>query len=294
MIRTLAPDELTWFLSQSLRFLQHSDPQGLALRFNKHIHDKEAEADTSFVLIEHEPLAGVHVIAPQQDDDDQNLYLSHVWYSQAEADLERLLRHVFARHHYEAVHFPLFNFSEMHMGSVKNVFEKLGFALEGACDLDFDLAELPPLGTPLILEAWDLGADDAFQTFFEVAEAKKVSDDYWAWLKRWRGKFSPDYWFITRETLDQDPVGYIFFGAHSQGIDGLYYLTAAGVLPEHRHSSEMLRRVVLSGLHELASLAPLGQVETTIATDDPKLIRIFESLGFDTYSRYKRFIKRPK
>lgn len=294
MIRTLAPDELSWFLSQSLRFLHHSDPKGLAARFSKSIRDPDAEADNTFVLIEGEALAGVHVIAPEPDDDDQNLHLSNLWFTRSEADLEKLLRHVFARHHYEAVHFPLFNYSAAHVENISAVFERLGFALERVCDLDFELTDLPPLGTPLVLEAWVYDADDDFQLLFEAAEAKKLSDEYWAWLKRWRGKFSPDLWFIARETLDQEAVGYAFFGATKEGIDGVYYLTAAGVLPQHRQSSEMLRRLVISSLHELASMSPLGRVETTISTEDPKLIQIFESLGFDSFNRYQRFIKRPK
>lgn len=293
MIRTLAPAELTWFLSQALAFTQHSDPKGLALRLVKQVRDLEAEGDACFVLLEGRPLAGVHVLAPEFGDDDQNLYVSHVWYAEAEADLERLLRHVFARYRFEALHFPLFNYGVKHQQRVADTFGRLGFKLEGACDLDFELSSLPPLGTPLVLEAWDLSADDTFQALFEKAENRALSDEYWAWLKRWRGTFRPDLWFVARETLDQDPVGYIFFGAHSEDIDGVYYLTAAGVLPEHRHSTEMLKRVVLTGLHELASRSPLGRVETTISTDDPKLIRIFEGLGFDTYDRYQRFIKRP-
>jgi len=294
LIRTLAPDELTWFLSQSLRFLQHSDPKGLAARLTKHVHDIDAEADAAFVLIEGEPLAGVHVIAPEPDEDDQNLHLSNLWFTRNEADLEKLLRHVFASHHYEAVHFPLFNYGALQVDKIAAVFERLGFALERACDLDFELTDLPPLGTPLVLEAWSHDADDDFQVLFETAEAKQLSDEYWAWLKRWRGRFSPDLWFIARETLDQDAAGYAFFGATKEGIDGVYYLTAAGVLPEHRQSSEMLRRLVISSLHELASISPLGRVETTVTTQDPKLIQIFESLGFDTFNRYQRFIKRPK
>jgi hypothetical protein len=120
-----------------------------------------------------------------------------------------------------------------------------------------------------------------------------VGDHAWAYFKRWRGSFTPDLWFMARETLDQPPVGYAFFGAKVQGIDSVYYLTAAGVLQEHRTSSEMLRRVVISSMLELAAQSPLGRIETSLTMADPKLVQIFESLGFDTFHRYKQFVKRP-
>jgi hypothetical protein len=294
VIRSLAPDELIWFLAQSYAFLGHSDPQGFASRALHTMRDHEIEADKAFILLESgHPKAGVYVLAPEKDADDQNLFLSNLWYLHDPSDLERLLRQVFARHHYEALHFPLFNYSDRDITKIAASFERLGFKLETACDLDFELSELPPLGLPLVLEAWTYQADEGFQEVYRQAEAADPSDAHWAYLKRWRGPFRPDLWFIGRETLDQPPVGYAFYGTRHSSIDGVYYLTAAGVLPEYRHSSEMLRRLVLSSLHELASRSPLGRVETTLSTADSKLIQIFESMGFDTFNRYKRFIKQP-
>ncbi len=292
MIRTLSPDELSWFLAQAFTFLQHSDPKSFAARILPRLRDAELEADRMFILSEGEPLAGVYVIAPDIDDDDQNLTLSYAWYRHSAADLEKLLRHVFARHHYEALLFPLYNHSSQLIERVYPVFKSLGFRLETACELDFELAELPPLGLPLVLEAWSHATEVSFRELYEAAETP-ISDEYWAWLKRFRGRFDPDFWFITSETLDQPSIGYAFYGAKRRGLEGVYYLTAAGVLPMHRHSSEMLRRVLLSSLHDLASRSPFGRIETTLSMADPKLIQIFQSLGFDTFHKYQRFIKPP-
>ena len=294
MIRSLAPDELTWFLSQYYAFLGHRDPRGLARRVLQHARDLDHEAVRSFVLVlEGRPKAGANVLAPRPDEDDQNLYLSNFWFERDEADLERLLRTLLARNPHEAAHAPLYNFAPERIRGLEALFARLGFALETACDLAFDLAELPPLGLPLVLEAWSHTSDAGFRDLVEEAEAGPLSDATWAWFKRRRGSFSPDLWFIARETLDQAPVGYAFYGAQRKGLDGVYYLTAAGVLQEHRVSSEMLRRVVLSSMHELAARSPLGRLETTLSLNDPKLVHIFESLGFDTEARYPLFFKGP-
>lgn len=296
MIRSLAADELIWFLTQYYAFLGHSDARSFAQRIAPRIRDQDAEADRAFILVEgkDKPLAGVYVLAPEHDDDNQNLYLSNLWYTGSEKNLESLLRQVFARHKYEAVHFPLFNFSTERIQTITPVFDTLGFTLEGACDLDFELADLPPLGMPLVLEAWSYQTDDAFKDLYCRAESTHISEEYWAWLKRWRGKFNPDYWFMLRETLDQEPVGYAFYGAKQKGIDGIYYLTAAGVLPQYRDSSEMLRRLVISSMHDLASRSPLGRIQTTVHVTDPKLIHIFESLGFYIRNRYQVLVKYPR
>ncbi len=294
VIRSLAPDELTWFLSQYYAFLGHRDPRGLAKRLLHHARDLDHEAVRSFVLIENgRPQAGVNMLAPKPDEDDQNLYLSNFWFESDPDDLGRLLATTLSRHPHEAAHVPLYNFSAARTEELKRVFTPLGFRLEGACDLAFDLAYLPPLGLPLVLEAWSHESDIGFREVVEKAEAQPVSDALWAYFKRRRGSFSPDLWFIARETLDQAPIGYAFYGAERKGLDGVYYLTLAGVLQDHRFSSEMLKRVVLSSMHELAARSPLGRLETTVSTDDPKLIHIFESLGFDTFSRYRLFFKGP-
>ncbi len=294
MIRSLAPDELPWFLSQTFAFMGHRDPTGFAFRSVKQLRDAELEADHCFILMENrKAVAGVYVIAPAKGEDDLNLYLANPWFISDATQLERLLRQVFARFHYEAIHFPLFNYSELLIKKLEPIFNSLGFFLEETCDLRFELSELPPLGIPVILEAWSYQADQLFSQTYRQAEDPELSDEYLAWLKRWRGPFQPDLWFLGRETLDQDPIGYGFFGAHKTGIDGIYYMTAIGALAEYRHSSEMLRRLVLSCMHELASQSPLGLIETSMSMKDAKLIQIFESLGFETLNRYDKFIKRP-
>jgi hypothetical protein len=296
VIRSLAPDELSWFLSRYYRFLGHSDPKGLARRVLEHARDLDHEAVRSFILIDdssNRVKAGVNLLAPKPEDDDQNLYLSNLWYEEHAADLQFLVSRLLSRHHHEAAHVPLYNFSKRHIDALTEVFVPLGFRYGGVCELEFDLAHLPPLGLPLVLEAWTHESDALFRTVYERAEATTLSDAAWAYLKRYRGAFYPDLWFILRETLDQEPVGYALFGAEQRGLDGSYYLTKAGVMQAHRVSSEMLRRLVLSVLHELAARSPLGRVRTTIDSNEQKLIQIFELLGFDSRRRYAQFIKQP-
>jgi hypothetical protein len=293
VIRTLAPDELAWFLSRSLAFLGHSDPNTLARKLLPHVRDVDVEVSRSYVLIkEGEAKAGVHVLAPNIHEDKLNLYLTNFWYEDSARDLLELLENVLVEFPHEATYVPLYNFSVSRIAELEPFFKGLGFWREEVVELAFDLAEVPPLGLPLVLEAWSYSSDVGFREVYETSE-RKISDHAWAYLKRWRGSFTPDLWFIARETLDQPPVGYAFFGAKTQGIDSVYYLTAAGVLQEHRTSSEMLRRVVISAMLELAAQSPLGRIETSLSMSDAKLVQIFESLGFDTFNRYKQFVKRP-
>jgi len=98
---------------------------------------------------------------------------------------------------------------------------------------------------------------------------------------------------LLREGLDQEPIGYAFYGAKSFAIDGVYYQTEVGVLAEYRDSTEMLKRLVLSSLHELAAISPFGHVDTTV-NGDIKLKWIFEELGFDSSNSYQAFVKLPK
>jgi hypothetical protein len=296
VIRSLAPDELGWFLSQYYAFLGHRDPRGLAKRVLKDARDLDHEAVRSFIYLDafDRPRAGANVLAPLPGEDDQNLHLSNLWHVGDPQDLGWLLSRLLARHPHEAAHAPLYNLPAAHVQGLAPVFEAQGFALETVCELAFELADLPPLGLPLVLEAWTHESDEGFREVFEQAEAEAVSDARWAYLKRSRGSFSPDLWFIARETLDQPPVGYAFYGAERKGIDGVYYLTAAGVLQEYRFSSEMLRRLVLSSMHELAARSPLGRLETSLGGRDPKLLEIFGLLGFDTEARYRAFVKLPE
>lgn len=296
MIRSLATDELEWFLATSYDFLGHSDPRGFAQRSVRMLHDHLGEADRAFILFEEGdvPLAGAYAVAPEPEDDDQNLYLSNVWFRRDAADLTRLLRRLLAQFDHEAVHLPLYNASPARLEALTPALTALGFERREAVDLEFDLAELPPLGLPLVLEAWTEENDARFQAVFEQGEGFRPSEPFWAWLKRWRGPFRPNLWFLASETLDQRPVGYAFYGLLHEGLDGVYYLTAAGVLAEHRDSSEMLRRLLISSMQELAAQSPLARIQTLVTQRDPKLVHILESLGFERRGSYPVFVQQPK
>ncbi len=296
MIRSTSPDELEWFIASSYEFLGHSDPRAFARRAVRAVHDPVAEADRSFILFAagDVPLAGAYVRAPEQDGDDQNLYLSNLWFKRDAKDLERLVGELLARFHHEAVHCPLYNFSPEKLALVAPALEALGFERRQAFDLEFELAELPPLGLPLVLEAWSEEKDDLFRETFRRAEGYAPSETLWAWLKRWRGPFHPNLWFVACETLDQDPIGYAFYGLYQDGVDGVYYLTAAGVAAEYRESSEMLRRLLISSMQELAARSPFGRIQTLITQRDPKLIEILQSLGFETKGTYPAYVKQPR
>lgn len=294
MIRTLAPDELEWFLAASFAFLDHSDPRTFARKIVPRLKDSDQEAERAHVLFEGgKPVAGVHVSAPTANQDDQNLYLSSAWFKEEPAHLKRLVAYVLYKYPHEAAHYPLHGMPGERLRALDEIFPATGFSRVGACDLRFALAELPPLGLPLVLEAWTYESDSHFREIYARAEGIEVDSRAWAYLKRWRGKFTPDLWFIARETPDQVPVGYAFYGSHRDGIEGVYYMTAVGVLKEYRTSTEMLRRLLLSSMRELAGRSPLGSIRTTLLERDPKLIRILESLGFDTVTRYQEFVKLP-
>ncbi len=296
MIRSIAPDELEWFLASSYDFLGHSDPRAFARRSVRTFSDRSAEADRCFILFARGdvPLAGVYVRAPEPGDDDQNLYLSNLWFKKDAADLTRLLRELLDKLGHEAVHCPLYNVSPARLSALAPALLDLGFEQRQAVDLEFDLADLPPLGAPLVLEAWSEENDEHFQNVFEQGEGFGPSEAFWAWLKRWRGPFQPNLWFLASEALDQEPVGYAFYGTLQEGIDGVYYLTAAGVLAEHRDSSEMLRRLLISSMQELAAQSPFARIQTLVTQRDPKLVDILESLGFRRLGRYPVFVKQPR
>ncbi len=296
MIRSIAPDELEWFLASSYDFLGHSDPRAFARRSVRAFHDLSAEADRCFILFARGdvPLAGTYVRAPEPEDDDQNLFLSNLWFKGAAADLTRLLRELLDKFDHEAVHCPLYNVSPARLSALAPALSDLGFEQRQAVDLEFDLSELPPLGLPLVLEAWSEENDEHFQGVYEQGEGSTPSEAFWAWLKRWRGPFQPNLWFLASEALDQEPVGYAFYGVLQDGIDGVYYLTTAGVLAEHRDSSEMLRRLLISSMQELAAQSPFARIQTLVTQRDPKLIDILESLGFERRGSYPVFVKQPR
>ncbi|CAA9586014.1 MAG: hypothetical protein AVDCRST_MAG86-3790 [uncultured Truepera sp.] len=296
MIRSIAPDELEWFLASSYDFLGHSDPRAFARRSMRAVHDPLAEADRCFILFAEGdvPLAGAYVLAPEPEDDDQNLYLSNLWFKGAATDLSKLLSHLLHKFDHEAVHCPLYNVSPGRLEALAPALLGLGFEGRQAVDLEFSLSDLPPLGLPLVLEAWSEENDALFQGVFEQGEGYRPSEAFWAWLKRWRGPFHPNLWFVASEALDQEPVGYAFYGPLQEGIDGVYYLTAAGVLAEHRDSSEMLRRLLISSMQELAAISPFARIQTLVTQRDPKLVDILESLGFERRGKYPVFVKQPR
>lgn len=88
-------------------------------------------------------------------------------------------------------------------------------------------------------------------------------------------------------------MGYALIGTTERRLDASYYLTTVGVLPEHRHSSEMLRRLVVTILTDLASRSPLGRIDTSLTERDPKLIEILHSLGFETAAHYPILVQLP-
>lgn len=294
MIRKLAPDEVAWFLSRSLAFQGHPDPMGMAQRVSARLRDVRRDAAHAFVRIgEGMPTAGAFALVPETDDHDQTLRLSQLWFEDDPADLRALVSEILEQHPHEAVYAPLHGLLEATVASLAAALGPLGFGRDTHVQLRFDLVDVPPIGAPLVLEAWTLATDPAFRDIFERAEGP-VSDRTWAWMKRKQGPFFPDLWFLARETLDQEPVGFAFCGANRQGIDASYYLTAAGVLREHRTSSDMLRRVVNSTLDELSGRSPLGRMETTLSASDPKLIEILVSMGFTEVDRYDLFLKVPR
>lgn len=294
VVRKLSPDELVWFVSRAVAFLGHSDPWGFAQRLAPSFKDARRDAERSFVLFEDgHPVAGAFVRAHAPEDDDQSLTLTQLWYERSPEHLQQLIGELFDQHPHEAVYAPLIGVPARVIDALAAALAELGFVPDSYLDLCFDLSEVPPIGLPLVLEAWTLASDEAFRQIYETAEGSTLTDRGWAWLKRWRGPFKPDLWFIARETLDQEPVGYALVGTTERRLDASYYLTAVGVLPEHRHSSEMLRRLVVSILTDLASRSPLGRIDTSLSRRDPKLIGILHSLGFETVTRYPILVKLP-
>ena len=277
-----------------MAFLGHTDPWGFALRISARLRDPKRDAGRSFVLIgDGAPLAGAHVQGHAPEDDDQSLGLTHLWFEESPDHLRQLVEAIFDRYPHESVYAPLHGVSTPIEKKLGSALTGLGFRPDEYLDLRFDLSEVPPLGMPLVLEAWSLPTDGAFRDLYQLSEETMLSDRAWAWLKRWRGPFLPDLWFIARETLDQEPVGFAFCGTNEHRVDASYYLTAVDVLPEHRHSSEMLRRLVVSTLLDLGAQSPLGRIETSLSSKDPKLIDILRSLGFEIDDRYRLLVKLP-
>ncbi len=283
MIRPLAPDELAWYLARSFAFLGHRDPWGLARRTVTLLRDPRRDAARTWVRTDDgEPRAGVVAWPPNPDVDDPTLRLAQPWFADHDAGaFVELVVEVLDRHPHEAVELDMSAVPPEPASSLAVALARLGFEPDALRALAFDLAEVPPLGRPLVLEAWQLDDDPTFRSFVGRAEGWMLGDGRWAWLKRAHGRFTPDLWCLAYESLDRGPVGYALAGRRRAGVDGDLALTAIGVAPEHRASTEMLRRLVLSLLHELAGASPLGRVRAELSDRDPKLVAILRSVGFD-------------
>lgn len=295
VVRSLSPDEVAWFVSRAVAFLGHSDPRGLSQRLAPRLRDAASDAARCFVYAPSrgEPSAGVYVRAPGPDDDDATLTLVSPWHVDDPEGLRRLVGAVLERFPHEAAVAALHGVPPARARELQALLAPLGFVRDEVRRVRFELSEVPPLGRPLVLEAWSLRAERAFRDLFERAEARQLSDEAWAYLKRRHAPFRPDLWFMARETLDQEPVGYALCGARGRGFDAAYVLNGIGVLQEHRRSSEMLRRLVVSVLQELAALSPFGTVEAELSASDPKLIDILRSVGFVTVERYAALVRMP-
>lgn len=296
MIRSLASDELPWFLARAFAFVGHGDPWSLAQRVTGRLRDPRRDAGRAWVwwpadgassdggggTPEAEPSAGVVAWPPDPDRDDPTLRLAQPWHAGADAaPLAALVRELLRRLPHEAVELDLSAMPAPVAERVEAELRAEGFERDALHDLAFDLADTPPLGRPLVLEGWRLEADAAFRSFVAEAEAMPVREGRWAWLKRAHGPFTPDLWFLARETLDLPPVGYALAGRSRGGVDGELVLTAVGVSRPHRASTEMLRRLVLTLLHELAAESPVGRVRAELSARDPKLLAILRSVGFE-------------
>jgi hypothetical protein len=295
VIRALAPDEMVWFLSRALAFQGHPDPMGLAQRLAPRLKDARRDARRSFVRIEEggPPLAGAHLCAPGPNDDDRTARLGPLWHEGDEERARRFVAELLDATPHEAAVVRMDGIPSAARDRLERWLGPLGFARTERAPMRFELSETPPLGRPLALEAWTLESDAAFRDLYRRAEGVAAGEDRWSWLKRRGGRFRPDLWFVARPTPDQEPIGYAFCHG-DDALDGGYRLEAAGVLPAHRDSTEMVRRLVLTTLLELSARSPFGTVDTRPNVRDPKLIEILRSLGFVELGREVRLERLPR
>lgn len=295
MIRRLAAAELVWFLSRVLAFQGHTDPMGLAQRLGPRLNQARQDADHTYVwqLGREVPRAGAHLREPSPDDEDRTVRICPLWHDGDEEMARAFLRALLGGKPHEAVVVPLWGLSATVRDAHRRLLTPLGFHEHERIRMRFQLADVPPLGRPLALEAWAQENDAAFRDVYRQAEGVPAGDVRWSWLKRRGGRFRPDLWFLARPAPDQDPVGYAFCHG-DDALDGRYRLEAVGVLPEYRDSTVMLRRLVLTTLLELAARSPLATVATQPSSADPKLARILASLGFETGTREARLERLPE
>ena len=239
-----------------------------------------------------EPLAGLAVQPTPWPNEDPTLKLSLPWFAgDHPAPLLALLRTLLERTAQEAVELDLSALDDARRGLLAGALAPLGFAPDQRRSLRFDLSDTPPLGRPLVLEGWRLAHDATFRNFVADAEGVAIGDRRWAFMKRAAGPFTPELWTLAYETLDQPPVGYALAARQRGGFDGVLHLSALGVAQPWRATTEMLRRLVLSLLHEWAAQSPMGRVEATLWGDDPKLIAILRSIGFQVEEQ-RRVLRR--
>lgn len=295
MVRNLAPDEVVWFIGKALAYLGHSDPKAMSLRLGPLLADSRGDGDACFVMTHSDraPSAGVFLKPPDPTSDSLGLRFASPWHDGEPGDLRVLIEHLLARFEHDHAYVDLHSLGDSHRLELAELLKELGFVLDELHQLRFELSEVPPIGVPLVLDAWSQKQDIEFRNFYAAAEAKTVTDGGWSYLKRASGPFHPDLWFLARETLDQNCVGYAFFGTTEQRIDARFSLDAVGVRRDLREDSGMLRRLVISALQELSGISPMGVVDASIGSSDPKLTGILRSLGFRETARVPLLAKLP-
>lgn len=282
-------------MRQALDFAGHADPSGLAMKLQGRLRHHASDGSATFALFREDVgVAGVNLQVETRGDAARSLTLTSAWHAGQLDDLRQLVQVLLQRHPHEVVRLPLHLLPERRCAQLEAGLAPLGFKRQRLVHLRFELSEVPPLGTPLVLEAYREADERSFRQLYQDSEGAAPSEAHWAYLKRKGGAFRPDFWFVARETLDQQAVGYAFCSVSGTGIDANYSLDAVGVRRRYRADSEMLRRVLLSLLHELAGASPLGAVDTMLPGDDPKLIEILGYLGFVTLERVPLLLKRPE
>jgi hypothetical protein len=292
VIRSLAPDELPWFLARAFAFVGHGDPWGLAQRLAPRLRSPRRDAADAWVWLPEgpegtaEPTAGAVVRPNPWLQEDPTVHLALPWFAGDDpSPFVALISALLQRAPQEAAEIDLAALDAVRREALGAALGPLGFCADQRHTLHFHLADTPPLGRPLVLEGWRLERDAPFRTFVAEAEGTPIGDRRWAFMKRAAGTFTPEMWTLAFETLDQPPVGYALGARERAGFDGIWRLSALGVGQPWRATTEMLRRLVLTLLHDWAAQSPLGRVEAQLWGEDPKLIAILRSVGFEVRER---------
>lgn len=295
MIRNLEPDELAWFTRQALAFVGHPDPGGLSLRVHAQLKDAVADAARCFVNAPTAgaPRAGVYAVRRGGGYGATRLEFHSAWHHDDPEALAALISHLLAEEGAEAATLALHLHDGALTAALQAALAPLGFVRDELLRLRFELTDVPPLGLPLVLEAYQPAVEGEFRALYEECEGSGVSDARWSYLKRSSGPFQPDLWFAAREALDTPTVGYAFASSVTREIDAVYELSSVGVRRRFRSDSEMLRRLVVTALRELSTRSPMGVLDTVMGSSDPKLIRILGSIGFETVEVTPALVKLP-